>query len=313
MILSVSRRTDIPAFYSEWFINRIKEGFVYVRNPFNMNQISKVNIKNNVVDCIVFWTKNAKPLMGHLKALDERGYKYYFQFTLNPYGSDLEKNIGKKEKNIKTFKELSEKIGPEKVIWRYDPIIITAKHNQDYHFEQFAMLSKMLKGFTHKVVISYLDDYRKVKKNMQGLDVKDVNEQDMYNIAKQFSIIAKNHDLVIETCAEAIDLSSLGINHGKCIDGELIEKIIGYDIQNKDKRDNNRENCGCMKCIDIGQYDTCVHDCIYCYANVNKDLAIRNKANHNPQSPILVGTYDESNVKDRKDIRSFRIDPGLFG
>ena len=313
MILSVSRRTDIPAFYSEWFINRIKEGFVYVRNPFNVNQISKVNIKPDVVDCIVFWTKNPKPLMGHLKELDERGYKYYFQFTINPYGSDLEKNIGNKEKIIKTFKELSEKIGPEKVIWRYDPIIITTKYSQDYHFKQFAMLSEMLKSFTRKVVISYFDDYRKVKKNMKGLDVKDFSEQDMYDIAKQFSIIAKKHDLVIETCAEAIDLSSLGINHGKCIDGDLIEKIIGYDIQYKDKRDNNRENCGCMKCIDIGQYDTCVHNCIYCYANINKDIAIRNKANHNPQSPILFGTYDQGNVKDRKDIELFRIDPGLFG
>lgn len=314
MILSVSRRTDIPAFYAEWFINRIKEGFVYVRNPFNAKQISNVYIGSEVVDCIVFWTKNARPIIKRLDELDARGYKYYFQFTINPYGSDLERNIGKKEQIIETFQDLSQRIGREKVIWRYDPIILSGIYDYDFHFEKFTELAGKLKGFTNKVVISYLDDYRKISRNMRGLGIKEITEQDMLDIAKRFSSIAKDNDLTIETCAEAVDLGALGINHGKCIDGDLIERIIGYDIRNKDKRDDNRKECGCMKCIDIGQYDSCVHNCLYCYANINKHLAYKNKASHNTQSPILFGTYDEANVKSRKDkdIRSFRIDRGLF-
>lgn len=314
MILSVSRRTDIPAFYSEWFMNRINEGYAYVRNPFNMNQISNVSIKPDIVDCIVFWTKNAKPLMPYLKELDSKGYKYYFQFTINPYGKDLEKNIENKEKIVETFKKLSVQIGAEKVIWRYDPIIVTDKHLTEYHFNEFLKLCNILKGFTHKVVISYMDDYRKVSKNMKGFNIKELSEQDMYEIAKGFSDIAKANGLIIESCAEEIDLSSIGIEHGKCIDGDLIEKITGYKIINKDKRDDNRKDCGCMKCIDIGQYDSCTHNCLYCYANVNKDLASRNRKSHNPKSPILFGDFDEANVKCRKDkdIKSFRIEPGLF-
>ena len=312
MILSVSRRTDVPAFYSEWFINRIREGFVYVRNPFNANQISNVNIKSEVVDCIVFWTKNPKPLIPHLDELNKRGYKYYFQFTITPYQRDLEQNMVDKEEIIETFIQLSDKIGHDKVIWRYDPIVITAKYNEEYHLKEFSRLCQKLKSFTSKVVISFLDDYRKVSKNMKGLDVKELSSQDMFNMAQGLSLIAREQQLAIETCAEAIDLGSLGIGHGKCIDGDLIEKVTGYNIMHKDKRDNNRQECGCMKCIDIGQYDSCVHGCLYCYANVNKELAAKNKASHNPQSPILFGLYRDTDVKIRKDIQSLRQAGGLF-
>ena len=311
MILSVSRRTDIPAFYSEWFMNRIREGFVYVRNPFNANQISKVNIKPDVVDCIVFWTKNPKPLMSNLNELDEMNYKYYFQYTITPYFDDLEKNMKDKKDIIESFIHLSTMIGKERVILRYDPIIITDRYDLAFHFKAFGVLCEKLQGYTKKIIISFLDDYKKVSRNMKGINVKELGKEDIRTISTGLVEIARKFGLVIETCAEADDLKDLGINHAKCVDGELIEHIINYKILNRDKLDANREYCGCMKCIDIGQYDSCVHNCLYCYANINKDRAKINFKSHDPKSPILFGVFDETIVKERKDVKSYKIISGL--
>lgn len=305
MILSVSRRTDIPAFYSEWFMNRIRDKYVYVRNPFNPNQVSKVNISPDVADCIVFWSKNPAPIMKHLKELNEINYKYYFQFTITPYSNDLEVNLGNKEKIVNTFIKLSDKIGKEKVILRYDPILITDKYNYNFHFEAFEKICEKLNEHTEKAVISFLDDYKKVTRNMRSIDLK---EMDMRYIAENFAKIAKKYNIPIETCAEGIELKEYGINHAKCIDGDLIERIIGCKLNDKDKnkKDGNREHCGCMKCIDIGEYDTCIHNCLYCYANENKKVAVNNFKLHDPKSPILSGEYEVSQVKERKDVKSYK-------
>jgi len=306
MILSASRRTDIPAFYTEWFMNRIREGSVCVINPFNKNQISRVNITPEVVDCMVFWSKDPRPLMKHLDEIDALGYKYYFQFTITAYRRDVELNLNKKE-IIKTFIELSEKIGKEKVILRYDPIFLTDNYSFDFHLKALDVLCDRLKDHTNKIVISFLDDYRKVASNMKGFNLQQLSERSMIEIAGALVEIASRYHLPMETCAEKIDLEELGINHAKCIDGELIEKIVKYPIKHKDKKDKNRDYCGCMKCIDIGQYDTCVHNCLYCYANVNKERARSNYKLHNPKSPVLFGDYNIDLVKDRKDVKSFRI------
>ncbi|MFA6940325.1 MAG: DUF1848 domain-containing protein [Clostridiaceae bacterium] len=312
MILSVSRRTDIPAFYTEWFINRVRQGFLYVRNPFNDNQISKINISPDNVDCIVFWSKNPEPIINHLKELDDKGYKYYFQFTITPYSDDLEVNIKNKEDIINTFIRLSDKIGKERVILRYDPIIITDKYDYDFHFKAFENICFRLQNHTEKVIISFLDSYKKVSGNTKGINIKEIKTEDMRYIAGSFAKIAEKYNLPVETCAEAIDLSEFGIGHGKCIDGDLIERITGYKIINKNKRDGNREDCRCMKCIDIGQYNTCIHNCVYCYANENKKTAINNYRLHNADSPILSGEYSENQINERKDINSFKIKQTSF-
>lgn len=306
MILSVSRRTDIPAFYSDWFMNRIRAGFVYVRNPFNLNQISRIELNSEITDCIVFWSKNPVPIIRHLNELDERKYKYYFQFTITPYSDDLEAAVENKDKIIDTFIKLSQKIGKEKVILRYDPIILTDKYNYDFHFAAFENILSRLHNYTEKAVISFMDSYKKTDRNMKGINLINIKPEDMYKIAAVFSHIAEKYNMAVETCAEAIDLSAYGIGHGKCIDGDLIEKIIGYKIKNKDRKDGNREHCGCMKCIDIGEYDTCIHGCLYCYANTNKNETCRNYKLHDTNSPILTGNYDENLVKVR-DLESFRV------
>jgi DNA repair photolyase len=307
MILSVSRRTDIPAFYSQWFLNRIREGYVYVRNPFNYNRISKVIIKPDNVDCIVFWTKNPRPLMNKLDELDKLNFKYYFQFTITPYQEDIEKNVMSKKEIIQTFIELSNRIGKRRVILRYDPIILTERYNLEFHKKAFRVLCDKLHSYTEKVIFSFLDGYKKIAKNMQELNVREISNEDMKVIAGEFVKVAEEYGLSLETCAEKIDLRDIGIKPARCIDGDLIERIIGYKIMNKDILDGNREHCGCMKCIDIGQYDSCIHNCLYCYANVNKDKALNNYKIHNPKSPILFGDFEESQVKERKDVKGFKV------
>lgn len=313
MILSVSRRTDIPAFYSEWFMNRIREGFVYVRNPFNYNQVSSVPLSSNNVDCIVFWTKDARPMMKYLDELDKRGYKYYFQYTITGYNTDIEPFADKKREIIENFIELSNKIGKEKVILRYDPILLSSKYNKEYHFKVFERLCQQLSNYTERVVFSYLDDYKKVSRNMKTLDIKEITSDDMVLIAKNLSNIASENGLILETCAEKISLEEFNIKHSSCIDGNLIERIIKSDLmfnsKNKFVLDNNREACGCVKCIDIGEYDTCIHDCLYCYANVNKEKTKERFKSHDKSSPILVGDLDNAVIKERNknDTKSFKV------
>ncbi len=318
MILSASRRTDIPAFYAEWFFNRLKEGFVYVRNPMNLYQVSQIPLTPDNVDCIVFWTKDPAPLFRYLDDIDAMGYKYYFQFTITPYGKDIEPNVRDKTEIVKTFKELSEKIGKEKIILRYDPIFITdnGKYVQQFHIKAFQRLCEQLYAYTDKIVISFLDGYRKISKNVKELGIREqLHESDMFNIASRFIDITKDYRLGLETCAESIDLEKLGINHAKCIDGTLVEKILNCKITRTNKKgaelkDGAREHCGCMKCIDIGQYDTCMHKCLYCYANINKDKAQKNFKYHSPASPLLLGEIDKNKDKvierSNRETRSFK-------
>lgn len=308
MILSVSRRTDIPAFYAEWFMERLRQKYVLVRNPFNAHSISRIPLSPENVDTIVFWTKNSKPIHKYLDEIDELGYKYYFQYTITPYKNDLEEKVQDKKEIVETFKKLSEKIGSEKVILRYDPVILSDNYTIDFHKKAFARLSDLLAPYTKKIIFSFLDDYKKISKNIKQLNIKEISEEEMYIIAENFSSIAKDNGLIIESCAEQIDLGRFGINHGKCIDDELIEKITGYKISAG--KDNQRNACGCIKCIDIGEYNTCMHKCLYCYANINKDAAFKNYKLHDKNSPLLIGYVDgikdkitDRNIKDTKSLK----------
>ena len=250
MVLSVSRRTDIPNYYSEWFYNRIKDGYLYVRNPMNAHQVSKIQLSSEVVDCIVFWTKNPEPMFSRLEDLD--AYKYYFQFTLTGFGNDIERNIPhKKEHMIPIFQKLAEKIGREKVIWRYDPIFFTDRYTPEYHLKAFEQIAGALNGYTSKCVVSFVDIYAKNKKNMSAVNSFSLPEKDLVTFAAQIAVIAKNHGIKTASCAEVIDLSACGIEHNCCIDRELIQQIIGYKIK-ADKDKNQRKKCGCMESIDIG-------------------------------------------------------------
>lgn len=293
MILSVSRRTDIPNYYSDWFYNRIKEGYLYVKNPMNTHQISRIDLSPEVVDCIVFWTKNPAAMIDRLDELKD--YKYYFQFTITGYGRDVEAGLpDKKEVIIPTFQRLSEIVGKDKVIWRYDPILINEKYTAEYHIRAFTKIAEALKDYTTKAIISFVDLYAKTQRNTKGLNIKDLNDEEMKTIAKQMAEIAHANGLEIESCAELIDLEEVGVKHGCCIDKNLIEQIIGCPVKgNKDK--NQREECGCFESVEIGTYNTCKNGCKYCYANYNEEQVVSQTHLYDPDSPILCAKIDEKN------------------
>lgn len=302
MILSVSRRTDIPNYYSQWFYNRIKEGFVYVRNPMNAHQVSRIEITPDVVDCIVFWTKNPEPMMERLEELS--AYHYYFQFTLTGYGRDMEPGIPhKREKMIPVFQALSDRIGKEKVIWRYDPIIFSQRYTPAYHLKAFEQIAMALKGFTEKCVISFVDEYAKNRKNMELLGAYEMDRYQLSEFAKKISQIAKRNGMDTGSCAESIDLAECGIKHNCCIDKELIEKTIGGRIKaGKDR--NQRAECGCMESVEIGAYHTCKNGCKYCYANSSAENVARNCSKYDPTSPILCGAIAENDRITQRKVRS---------
>lgn len=306
MILSVSRRTDIPAFYTEWFLHRLQEGYVLVRNPMNYHQVSKVSLDTSVIDCIVFWTKNAAPILPYILGIRER-YPLYFQYTLNAYGRDVEPALPALDAKLATFCKLSVAIGVDGVIWRYDPILLTEKYTVDWHIEQFERIAKTLAGKTNTCVFSFVDIYDKVKNNMKGVDVHACTVEEMDAIAAAFAQIAAQYGMELRTCAEAVDLAKYGIRHGCCIDGELIAKLTGWNMKAK-KDPNQRAECGCLESIDIGQYNTCRHGCKYCYANFNPQSVATFSKQHDSASQFLIGNFEPSDKVTERKMKSLKGD-----
>lgn len=303
MIISASRRTDIPTYYSDWFFNRIKEGFVCVRNPMSVHKISKISLSPDVIDGIVFWTKNPLPIMNRLNELDGK-YPYYFQFTLNSYGKDVEANIpSKNDVIIPAFKKLSRMIGPERVIWRYDPIILTQKYSVEYHTKYFEEIAKRLTGYTNKCIISFVDLYKNIQSNTKELGLLPLERKEMLELAERLAGIANKYNIIVESCAEKINLEQFGIKHGHCIDCSIFEKISGcrYNI---DKDKNQREECGCMASIDIGMYNTCKNGCKYCYANFSNKTVAKNNIAHDANSPLISGNIMPEDTVKEKAIKS---------
>lgn len=288
MIISASRRTDIPAFYSEWFYKRLEEGYLYVRNPMNPKQVSEIRLNRDTADCFVFWTKNPSPMMDRLSILDSMGYPYYFQFTLNSYGADVEPGLPDKGELVSTFKTLSRRIGPERVIWRYDPILLGAGYSVEYHCQWFEQLCGYLCGYTRTCVISFLDMYVKIKKNMERLGVVTADNEKIRLLAASLAATASRYGICLQTCSEAVDLMKYGIKKGKCIDDDLIAKITGREL-NVHKDRTQREVCGCVSSVDIGTYHTCSHLCRYCYANLNPLTVQENRRQHHADSPLMIG------------------------
>lgn len=308
MILSVSRRTDIPNYYFEWFSNRIREGFLYVRNPMNAHQISKLDLSPEVVDCIVFWTKNPEKMLSQLDCL--RDYMYYFQFTLTGYGKDIEPQLpDKRGRLIPIFQNLSKNVGRQRVIWRYDPILISGKYTIDYHLRAFEEIAGSLANYTEKVVISFLDMYAKTIRNTKGLEITELSDTEKIRLAKQLKEIASRHHLIMETCAEQIDLQEIGIQHGSCIDKKLIETLLGCRLTGgRDK--NQRKECGCLESIDVGAYNTCLNGCRYCYANNNDRQVKENSRRFLAASPLLCGNIDSRDIVTDRKLHSLK-DPQM--
>ena len=270
MIISASRRTDIPAFYSDWFMERLDAGYVDVSNPFNPAQVRRVSLRPEDVDAIVFWSKDPRPLMARLRELASRGYKYYFQFTVNDYPL-FEPNVPPLSHRLETFRALSDSIGPDRVIWRYDPIIVSSATPREYHLERIDRIATALAGRTNRLVISFLDFYAKTRRRLsqEAATFRDIARpeyrEELLGMARDIKGVSDANGLEVVSCAE-VDLDEAGIPHGACVDADLMRKLWGSQKPFTRVR-NQRARCLCAVSVDIGAYNTCRHGCVYCYAS----------------------------------------------
>lgn len=303
MILSVSRRTDIPQYYSDWFYNRMQEGFLYVKNPMNCHQVSRIALSAGLVEFVVFWTKNPAPMMGRIGELGD--IPYYIQFTLTGYGRDIEPGLPDKRQLIKTFCETSAVAGSDRMVWRYDPVFCSERYPAEYHFHAFEEIAKGICGCTDQVIISFLDIYGKTKRNMRGISVQELNEAGMRNIGRGFAEIAARYGMRVKSCAEKADLSCVGIGHANCVDPVRIERITGSPLRAK-KDKNQRAECGCVESVETGAYDTCQCGCKYCYANDSLAAVARQSAQYDVNSPLLCGRIEKGDrITERRMNRVF--------
>lgn len=292
MILNVSGRTDIVAFYTGWFINRYKEGYVDVRNPFYPNNVSRIYFKD--VDAIIFCTKNPLPI---LKFLNEIKQPILFHITLTPYKKDIEPNVPPKGKIIEGIKQLSKIIEIDNIFVRYDPIFFNEKYNLEYHIKAFDNMCKLLKGYVKHIIISFIDEYKNVKKNFDILKIKTLSSEDYRKIGINFSKSAKENGMTIQTCCEEQNLVQYGFIKRDCLDFNLAYKITKKTNLKKWKE----RNCNCVEMVDIGCYNSCLHFCKYCYANYDEEKVYDNISNHDEKSSLLVGKIvDNDNIKIRK-------------
>ena len=291
MILNTGLRTDIPGFFSEWFYNRIEDGFVYVRNPYAKNQIYSYRLDPELIDCIIFCTKNPKPMLENLEKIDK--FNQYWHITITPYEKEIEPNVPPMNDVLESFKYLSKKLGKENVTLRYDPIFINEKYSLEKHIESFEYIANSLSDYTTEAIISFIDLYEKTKRNFPK--AREVTKDERLKLGKEFAQIGKKNNIIIKTCVEGTELDKFGIDSSGCMTKEVIERAINKNLNIPKQKARNGE-CYCLLNNDIGEYNTCDHGCLYCYANSNKRLVKRNLKLHDPKSPILIGEIKEDDI-----------------
>ncbi|MGQ9889750.1 MAG: DUF1848 domain-containing protein [Aggregatilineales bacterium] len=299
MIVSASRRTDIPAFYARWFINRVRAGYCAVPNPFNAQQVARVSLRPADVDAIVFWTRSPRPLLRYLDELDDRGYRYYFQFTLLRNPRWLDQDGPAFPAALDAFQRLARRVGPEQVIWRYDPIVLTSQTPLQFHADTFAQIAAALRGSTRRAVISVMTPYRKAQRRLNALERQfgvrlalrsQPSDDCLERLVHQLQAVAGANGMALTSCADEAGLARWGVEPGKCVDNRLLSELFGLDIPSV-KDPGQRPACGCVPSRDIGVYDTCLFGCVYCYATNSFARARANYRRHDPESPSLVGWY----------------------
>ena len=297
MIINTGQRTDIPAFYSKWFINRIREGYVYVRNPYYPTLITKFLLNPDVVDVIGFCTKNPRPMFHYLDEIKDYGQFWYISIT--GFNRDLEPNVPPINQVIEDFKYLSNKIGNNAIGWRYTPIIINDKYTKEYHINKFEEIASKLEGYTKLVAYGFVDIYPKLNKNHP--EIKDTDDETKIEITKAFIETAKKHHMNLRLCSKEKWLKEYGVDIDGCMRVEDYESSISSNLNIKQKMEARKGYCACYLSNDIGSYNSCMHLCSYCYANGNKQLVLQNVASHDDNSPFLIGNIKETDkIKEAK-------------
>jgi len=291
MILFVSGRCDIPAYYSAWFFQRLKEGFVDVRNPYNPHQISRIPLSVANVDALLFCTKNPMPL---LPRLDEIPFPYLFHVTVTPYHRDIEPYVPNKKEVIQAVKQLSERIGKDRVVVRYDPILLSDRYDIAYHGKAFEKLVKSLHGAVDTIIISFVDMYKNTRMHKNSMYMLPMSEKDMRQLGKVIGSIAMRYGIRVQTCAEGIDLSAYGVQQGACVSKELMEHLLQHPYEAP--KGAPLRNCKCIPTVDIGDYNACANLCKYCYANYDENAIRQRMRTHDPLSSVLLGHITKEDV-----------------
>lgn len=289
MILFASGRTDIPAFYSNWFINRVEASFVDVRNPFNQKLVSRIYFSD--VDLIMFCSKNPLPMINKLDILK---VPVLFHVTITPYGKDVEPNIPDKRLIIEGVKKLSLVLGIDNVVVRYDPIFLSDKYNVDYHIKAFDKLCKNLNGYVNKIIVSFMDEYKNVRSNKNILKYRAFTREDYKKIGEAFSKSAHDNGMSVQTCFEDEDLTQYGFVKGECLSHEFAYILTGKKFKSSNVR--KEKKCECVQMVDIGDYNSCMHMCKYCYANYDEKVVSSNFERHDDNSSLLIGTIQNDDV-----------------
>lgn len=304
MILSVSRRSDIPAFYSKWLVERLKNGVIERVNPMNPLQVTRLMFEPHDINAVVLWTKNPAAFMEHVEELTDMGYRLRFLFTLNSYPEYAEPGLNSLEERIELFRELGKKLGKSSVAWRYDPVIFSNSFTAVWHLEQVAKIWKGIEGSTDRLIMSFYDSYRAPDKRMRkSSEFREVYRRETSRVMflKKVNMMFKDTDVKLSLCAQGEDMADQGIMNGPCIDGREISET--YGIKTTKRRDKSQRNlCLCTESFDIGAYDTCRYSCIYCYADRRGDISVPHEYKHDPQAPSLIPYKPEAKIT-IKDIR----------
>ncbi|MCB6993995.1 DUF1848 domain-containing protein [bacterium 210820-DFI.6.37] len=304
MFINASGRTDIAAHYSKWFMERIRDGFVYCRNPLFPDKVLKYKLDPEVVDCILFCTKNPEPMLEYLPELRKRGFSVFFYVTITSYGSDLEPGVPEYHQVMRTFRNLSQQLGRQSVCWRYDPILITSKYTAEHHLRCFEEMAKELSLWTETCVFSFVQIYKKLAYTFPEL--RAIRPRDKETLLKGMGEISGQYGLKLQSCGDSQDYSAYGIGPSGCITASIMEKATGKDLEPLAVRPA-REGCGCIHTNDIGAYDTCPNGCRYCYAVRDHRAALQNYRNHDPKEPLLCGKLLSDDVISEPVQRSFAL------
>ncbi len=301
MIINTGGRTDTVQYYTEWLLNRFREGFVFSRNPLFPNKVTRYELTPELVDCVVFCSKNYKPILPHLHEITDR-FNTYFHYTITAYGKDVEPGVPSIEESMQTLIELSEQVGRQRVAWRYDPILLTEKYTVEVHLQTFERMAAILAPYIDRCIFSFVEMYKKLETNMPEIII--LSEQDMEMLAEGIGAIAEKYGIEIQTCGTNGDYTRYDIQKSGCMTLDILGRANNIEFKNL-KHKGSRQGCHCIESRDIGAYDTCMNGCKYCYANKNPKKAFENYKYHNPASPLPLGNLKETDTVQQGAQKSF--------
>ena len=303
MIINTGSRTDTVQYYSEWLLKRFQEGFVYSRNPLFPNKVTRYELNPEVVDCVVFCSKNYKPILERLPEITNK-FNTYFYYTITAYEKDVEPNVPDIGDSIETLIKLSKLVGAKRIAWRYDPILLTEKYTKKRHYETFDYMAQKLSPYIDRCIFSFVEMYKKLKTNMPEIIVLTENDKD--EIAKNIGLIAQKHNILLQTCATLENYDKYNILQSGCMTAEILGKANDITFR-KINHSGNRKGCRCMESRNIGDYDTCPNGCKYCYANQNPEIAKKNFEKHNIESPLILGGLNPTDEITQSTQKSFLV------